>query len=423
LHRAAAAVHRLLARIASPAISAAGLRSFLKPISDSVSELVGRGRLPAGAGSPGALSDTQSSATRPFGVRGAFRGIAERVDRYDIFERLVPVGVCALLVAAAVVSSLPEVKPASAAAPLTPNPTVLAAHVPPVRFGPGDGPESALASDPYVGDGSISNTMQNPGVGTDAKSMLLTYTVQPGDTLNKIAGKFDLATPTVYWANKAQLPDPGSIRPGQQLLIPPIDGLLVSVGAKDTLDSLAAKYKISVQDIVDVNNLPEASIVLGQTLLIPGASGGPMPASKSGSSGGGGTYSGGSFRWPVSGTSYISQYFWSGHHALDIAANEGTPVVAAAAGTVVLVGNRGYSGGGNVVWIEHNSKLYTTYNHLSAWNVRVGQKVSAGQRVGSVGHTGNATGPHLHFEVWLGYPWALGNTSDAVNPCRYLAGC
>jgi murein DD-endopeptidase MepM/ murein hydrolase activator NlpD len=253
--------------------------------------------------------------------------------------------------------------------------------------------------------------------------MLLTYTVQPGDTLNQIAGKFDLATPTVYWANKAQLPDPGSLRPGQQLLIPPIDGLLVKVGAKDTLDSLAAKYKVSAQDIVDVNNLPDASVVLGQTLLIPGASGGPMPASRSGSSGGGGTYSGGSFVWPVAGYNYISQYFWSGHHALDIAASEGTPVVAAAAGTVVLVGNRGYSGGGNVVWIEHNSKLYTTYNHLSAWNVRVGQKVSAGQRVGSVGHTGDATGPHLHFEVWLGYPWALGNTSDAVNPCKYLAGC
>lgn len=253
--------------------------------------------------------------------------------------------------------------------------------------------------------------------------MLLTYTVQQGDTLGKIAGSFGLATSTVYWANKAQLPDPASLRPGQKLLIPPMDGLLVKVGAKDTLDTLAAKYKVSAQDIVDANNLPEAVLVLGQTVIIPGASGGAMPAPKSGSSSGGGSYSGGSFRWPVSGYNYISQYFWSGHHALDIAASYGTPVVAAAGGTVVLAGWRSYTGGGNVIWIEQSPKLYTTYNHLSAWNVRVGQKVSAGQRIGSVGKSGEATGPHLHFEVWLGYPWGLGTTANAVNPCNYLAGC
>ncbi|MGZ6273511.1 MAG: M23 family metallopeptidase [Candidatus Limnocylindrales bacterium] len=357
--------------------------------------------------------------------------MAETLDRHDLLERLIPVGICLLLVAAAVVSSLPVVKSASAAAPPRATSPALGLASPAAAGDPTYSPGSADAANlgagnPYLGDGSIPNTMQNPGVGTDAKSMLLTYTVQPGDTLNRIGGKFDIAASTIYWANKAQLPNPDSLRQGQQLLIPPMDGLLVKVGAKDTIDSLAAKYKVSALDIADANNLPEASVVLGQTLLIPGASGGPMPVSKSGGSssgGSGGGYSGGSFRWPVSGYNYISQYFWSGHHALDIAASEGTPVVAAAGGTVVLVGNRGFNGGGNVVWVQENSKLFTTYNHLSSWNVRVGQSVSAGQRVGSVGHTGDATGPHLHFEVWLGYPWALGNNSDAVNPCRYLAAC
>jgi murein DD-endopeptidase MepM/ murein hydrolase activator NlpD len=123
------------------------------------------------------------------------------------------------------------------------------------------------------------------------------------------------------------------------------------------------------------------------------------------------------------GHNYISQYFSSGHHAIDIAATYGTPVVAAASGVVVRAGWDSYTQGGNVIWISDGTRLYTTYNHLSAWTVKAGQSVSAGERIGSIGTSGDATGPHLHFEVWLGYPWALGNNSDAVNPCIYLAGC
>jgi murein DD-endopeptidase MepM/ murein hydrolase activator NlpD len=125
----------------------------------------------------------------------------------------------------------------------------------------------------------------------------------------------------------------------------------------------------------------------------------------------------------VGGTNYISQYFWSGHHAVDIAASYGTPVIAAVSGTVVMAGWRSYTGGGNVIWVMEGTKLYTTYNHLSAWSVRVGQRISAGQRIGSIGTSGVTTGPHLHFEVWLGYPWGLETDADAVNPCIYLAGC
>jgi murein DD-endopeptidase MepM/ murein hydrolase activator NlpD len=200
-----------------------------------------------------------------------------------------------------------------------------------------------------------------------------------------------------------------------------MDGLIVTVGGGDTLASLAAKWKIPVQDIIDANNLPEPTVVLGEVLILPGVSGGPMPVARSGSSGS--TVSG-RWVWPLSGSSYyVSQYFWSGHRAIDIATAYGTDVVAAASGTVVFAGNRGYLGGGYVVWIEHGAKLYSTYNHLSVWLVRAGQKVRAGQVVGRVGLTGETTGPHLHFEVWLTYPWANGTSSTAVNPCNYLAGC
>jgi murein DD-endopeptidase MepM/ murein hydrolase activator NlpD len=368
-----------------------------------------------------------------------------RLSRNDGLERLIPVGLCVLLAAAALVSTLPVVPPASAA-PRLANVTAMnvtaavAGATPDARYGSGDGPLAPDVNDLYLGDGSIPNSLQNPGVAMDAKTQLRTYAVQAGDTFNEISGQFGLAPSTLYWANKSKVQDPAALRVGQQLVVLPMDGLLVTIGAKDSLDSLVAKYKVTVQDIVDANNLPEATVVVGQTLIIPGASGGPIPRAKApsvvsttvvsttvvsttvGSSTVGSTRSG-SWFWPVGGRNYISQYFWSGHHAIDIAAGYGTAVVAAASGTVVKVGNNGYTGGGNVIWVMEGTKLYTTYNHLSSWGVRVGQRISAGQVIGKVGATGEATGPHLHFEVWLGYPWGLGSVSNAVNPCAYLAGC
>ena len=373
-----------------------------------------------------------------------------RLSRNDGLERLIPVGLCVLLAAAALVSTLPVVPPASAA-PRLANVTAMnvtaavAGATPDARYGSGDGPLAPDVNDLYLGDGSIPNSLQNPGVAMDAKTQLRTYAVQAGDTFNEISGQFGLAPSTLYWANKSKVQDPAALRVGQQLVVLPMDGLLVTIGAKDSLDSLVAKYKVTVQDIVDANNLPEATVVVGQTLIIPGASGGPIPRAKAPSvvsttvvsstvgsktvgsstvvSSTVGSTRSGSWLWPVGGHNYISQYFWSGHHAVDIAAAQGTPVVAAVSGTVVKAGYNGYTGGGNVIWVMNGTKLYTTYNHLSSWGVRVGQKISTGQVIGKVGATGEATGPHLHFEVWLGYPWGLGTVSNAVNPCAYLAGC
>jgi murein DD-endopeptidase MepM/ murein hydrolase activator NlpD len=221
---------------------------------------------------------------------------------------------------------------------------------------------------------------------------------------------------------------------GQRLVIPPVDGLVVVVAAADTIDSLAAKYKVAPQDLMDANSLAGPNMVTGQTLFIPGANGGPIPtptpaptakpkpASATVSSGGGGSsYTGGRLLWPVRGT--ISQYFHAGHPAIDIAAHSGTPVVAAAGGTVIYAGWKttgGGIGGGIVVWISHGGGLYTTYNHLSSEIVGVGQRVSAGQRIGSVGMTGAATGPHLDFEVWASLPWGDWTTRGARNPMLYL---
>jgi murein DD-endopeptidase MepM/ murein hydrolase activator NlpD len=108
-------------------------------------------------------------------------------------------------------------------------------------------------------------------------------------------------------------------------------------------------------------------------------------------------------RWPVDGTmtSPFGLRMRGGspglHHGVDIAAPEGTPVRAMRGGRVEIAGTRG--GYGQTVVIRHGGSLWTLYAHLSRIDVRVGDRVSGGQVIGAVGRTGNATGPHLHFEI------------------------
>jgi len=85
------------------------------------------------------------------------------------------------------------------------------------------------------------------------------------------------------------------------------------------------------------------------------------------------------------------------HSGVDFAAPHGSPVVAMAAGTVEFAGYRG--GYGLVIDIDHGNGMVTRYAHLSSVTVSAGEKVSGGELIGRVGATGNATGPHLHFEV------------------------
>lgn len=85
------------------------------------------------------------------------------------------------------------------------------------------------------------------------------------------------------------------------------------------------------------------------------------------------------------------------HNGTDYAAPEGTPIYAAAAGTVSYVG--GYGTGGNAVKINHGSGVVSIYMHMSAFATSQGNSVNAGDIIGYVGSTGNSTGPHLHFQV------------------------
>jgi len=126
----------------------------------------------------------------------------------------------------------------------------------------------------------------------------------------------------------------------------------------------------------------------------------------------------GSVSWPVSGP--ITSPFGMRNHptlggfrlhaGIDIAASEGTTIGAAASGRVIVAQYAGNCG--NMISIDHGGGMATVYCHLSQIFVGVGQDVSRGQAIGAVGHTGDATGPHLHFGILIkGHP---------VDPLGYL---
>jgi murein DD-endopeptidase MepM/ murein hydrolase activator NlpD len=116
--------------------------------------------------------------------------------------------------------------------------------------------------------------------------------------------------------------------------------------------------------------------------------------------------------WPVHGV-LTSNYGWRWgrmHEGIDIAVSNGTPVVAAAAGTVIVAGWMG--GYGNLVVVDHGGGVSTAYGHNTSVAVGVGQQVAQGQLIAYSGNTGHSTGPHVHFEVRI--------NGAAVDPLGYL---
>jgi murein DD-endopeptidase MepM/ murein hydrolase activator NlpD len=100
------------------------------------------------------------------------------------------------------------------------------------------------------------------------------------------------------------------------------------------------------------------------------------------------------FIWPARGS--ITTYFFESHPGIDIANIEGTPEVAADAGTVVFADWGSY---GLYVEIDHGNGFHTVYGHMSSLLVHAGERVAPGQPIGLMGSTGRSTGSHLHFEI------------------------
>ncbi len=250
----------------------------------------------------------------------------------------------------------------------------------------------------------VKATQQEAPVVAPAETIRL-YTVQKGDTVLAIAEKFGLRPETVQWANPTVAKNPDRLQIGDELAIPPVNGVLHAVTNGDTLSKIASAYDVDVEDIVAYapNQLDNtaANLSVGTQIMVPDGvrrtttqpvvqtyTEQSVPVASLGS---------GAFTWPTAGN--VSQQPWSGHMAIDISSWTGATVTAADAG-VVRLSTGGWNGGyGNHIIVDHGNGFQTLYAHLNSIWVNVGETVDQGTPIGSVGNTGNSTGPHLHFEV------------------------
>jgi murein DD-endopeptidase MepM/ murein hydrolase activator NlpD len=219
------------------------------------------------------------------------------------------------------------------------------------------------------------------------------HAVVTGETLLSIAARYGITPQTLAYNNGIK--DTAELRPGQSVVIPPIDAAIHVVRDGETLSDIAASFGADPDTVRTVNSVAfePSDVTAGRVLLIP------MPA---------GRYPGfrlrvsdaprvfaPRIRWPTDGI--VTQLFSQGHTGIDIAAPYGSAVVASDSGTVTEVGWRGP--GGLSVCVLLDWGLETCDYHLAATNVELGERVVAGEPIASVGSSGVSTGPHVHWEA------------------------
>lgn len=241
------------------------------------------------------------------------------------------------------------------------------------------------------------------------RNQVTEYTVQSGDLLSFIASDYGVSMNSIIWSNN--LTNSDSLQPGQILKIPPVSGIIHTVKKGENIASLAKKYGVEEVKIVEFNDLPQSGeIQVGDELIVPD---GQLKT----------TYLATSTAVPKLGTSKInvnqrfaylpdfgdyfmlptSGYNWGrihGRNGVDMANKCGTPIYAAADGSVATSDGTGYNGGfGKYIKLIHDNGTETLYAHATKLLVGAGESVAKGQQIALMGSTGRSTGCHLHFEV------------------------
>ncbi len=233
------------------------------------------------------------------------------------------------------------------------------------------------------------------GGGFTTRDGLTVYRAIKGETLSKVAANFGVTLNTILWANPAL--KGRALKPGDEIVILPVSGVLHRAQEGETLSGIAALYGIPEDELAAQNQrLSTGPFVAGDPIVVPGGKPRRVPGSEAN-------------------LPNIPNYFavpaagwnWGELHpknAVDISNACGTTVTAAAEGLVVQTGNPEdwNDGYGGFTEIEHPNGTATRYGHLSRVTVPAGSYVARSEKIAEIGNTGNVvgtTGCHLHFEV------------------------
>lgn len=282
------------------------------------------------------------------------------------------------------------------------------------------GGDIVVLHDAVVPESGPEGSVTDFAEGAKSGGQISVYIVRDGDSLGSIAQMFGVSTNTIKWANDLKS---STIHPGQELVILPVSGIRYTVKNSGTLRDIIKKYGGDIGEAVEYNGVgPDEELDKGTVVIIPnGEIAEPRAvartvvrtATKASTSASahdtGGVYISGYFVDPLNGAGIVTQNI-HGYNAVDIGVPVGTPIVAAAGGTVALARASGWNGGyGLYTIITHPNGVQTVYAHMSKNISYTGQEVQQGQVIGYSGNTGRSTGPHLHFE-----------TRGAANPVPYL---
>lgn len=281
------------------------------------------------------------------------------------------------------------------------------------------------------------------------RNEVITYEAVQGDTINSIAERFGVQPESIAWSNDRRIVL--VLRPGDQVNIPPVDGVYVTaIGSERTLADYAEFYGVDDAYVIIDSEFnphlrgftPDIVPPSGMEFFVPGGTaeqidwtanisvsddGGSAPGGRAGVSyvtfqpgdpgdcGPQEITGGTTWTHPIpSGNYMITRGYAGWHPGIDLARAEGIPIAAANGGRVIFAGWNSF-GYGYMVAIIHGPNM-TVYGHLSEYHVSCNQDVAAGTIIGLMGNSGNSSGPHLHFEIRA----RSGNTYVPIDPSAYI---